>query len=143
MTCKQACAVPSSMLAEAVELCLKMLLIACAASITCWAGECKVEAICCDNEARVFIDVSVVQMGTLGAGNHYVEIQVVEEVYDAAAAKAMGLDKASYLPSLTPSLITAVHDDRGAFSFADFWMLSKVLSFTPQMTVHRFMVVAA
>lgn len=33
------------------------------------------------------------QMGTLGAGNHYAEIQVVDEVYDSAAADAMGLFK--------------------------------------------------
>jgi len=32
------------------------------------------------------------QMGTLGAGNHYAEIQVVEEVFDAAAARKMGID---------------------------------------------------
>jgi tRNA-splicing ligase RtcB len=31
------------------------------------------------------------QMGTLGAGNHYVEIQVVDEVYDMHAANRMGL----------------------------------------------------
>jgi tRNA-splicing ligase RtcB len=31
------------------------------------------------------------QCGTLGAGNHFVEVQVVEEVYDAAAADALGL----------------------------------------------------
>jgi tRNA-splicing ligase RtcB len=35
----------------------------------------------------------VVQLGTLGAGNHYAEVQVVEEVFDEAAAKAMGLKK--------------------------------------------------
>ncbi len=29
--------------------------------------------------------------GTLGAGNHYLEVQVVEHVYDEAAAAAMGL----------------------------------------------------
>ncbi len=34
-----------------------------------------------------------VQMGTLGAGNHYAEIQVVEEVFDKAAARKMGIDK--------------------------------------------------
>ena len=28
------------------------------------------------------------QMGTLGAGNHYAEVQVVDAVYDAAAAIA-------------------------------------------------------
>ena len=32
-------------------------------------------------------------MGTLGAGNHYAEIQVVEEVFDKAAARKMGIDK--------------------------------------------------
>ena len=33
------------------------------------------------------------QLGTLGAGNHYAEIQVVEEVFDPQAAKKMGIDK--------------------------------------------------
>lgn len=33
------------------------------------------------------------QCGTLGAGNHFVEAQYVEEVYDDAAAKALGLEK--------------------------------------------------
>ena len=33
------------------------------------------------------------QMGTLGAGNHYAEIQVVEEVFDKPAARKMGVDK--------------------------------------------------
>merc|ERR1719502_2453985 len=33
------------------------------------------------------------QLGTLGAGNHYAEIQVVEEVYDEFAAKKMGIDQ--------------------------------------------------
>lgn len=32
------------------------------------------------------------QMGTLGAGNHYAEIQVVDEVYDELAARKMGID---------------------------------------------------
>ncbi|XP_002156922.1 RNA-splicing ligase RtcB homolog isoform X1 [Hydra vulgaris] len=32
------------------------------------------------------------QLGTLGAGNHYAEIQVVEEIFDTHAAKRMGLD---------------------------------------------------
>ena len=31
------------------------------------------------------------QMGTLGAGNHYIEIQRVEEIYDKFAAKKMGI----------------------------------------------------
>ncbi|KAK1444442.1 hypothetical protein BgAZ_103480 [Babesia gibsoni] len=37
------------------------------------------------------------QMGTLGAGNHYAEIQVVEEVYDTYAAKAMGIDQVNQI----------------------------------------------
>lgn len=32
------------------------------------------------------------EMGTLGSGNHYLEIQVVDEIHDAAAAKAYGLE---------------------------------------------------
>jgi tRNA-splicing ligase RtcB len=32
------------------------------------------------------------QLGTLGAGNHFLEIQVVEEVYDERAARAFGID---------------------------------------------------
>uniref|UniRef100_A0A8D2ZVH9 RNA-splicing ligase RtcB homolog n=1 Tax=Scophthalmus maximus TaxID=52904 RepID=A0A8D2ZVH9_SCOMX len=32
------------------------------------------------------------QLGTLGAGNHYCEIQVVDEIYDDYAAKKMGID---------------------------------------------------
>jgi tRNA-splicing ligase RtcB len=31
------------------------------------------------------------EMGTLGSGNHYLEVQVVAEVYDEKAAQAMGL----------------------------------------------------
>lgn len=33
------------------------------------------------------------QLGTLGAGNHYAEIQVVDEIYDKFAAKKMGIDE--------------------------------------------------
>ncbi|KAK3600637.1 hypothetical protein CHS0354_031549 [Potamilus streckersoni] len=32
------------------------------------------------------------QLGTLGAGNHYAEIQVVDEIYNDFAAKKMGID---------------------------------------------------
>ncbi|NHJ13224.1 MAG: RtcB family protein [Candidatus Thorarchaeota archaeon] len=31
------------------------------------------------------------QVGTLGSGNHFLEIQLVDEIYDEAAAKAMGI----------------------------------------------------
>jgi tRNA-splicing ligase RtcB len=33
------------------------------------------------------------QLGTLGAGNHYAEIQVVDEIYDQAAATKMGIER--------------------------------------------------
>eukprot|EP00741_Cyanophora_paradoxa_P023391 tig00021580_g22597.t1 len=33
----------------------------------------------------------VSQIGTLGAGNHYAEIQFVDEIFDEAAARAMGI----------------------------------------------------
>jgi tRNA-splicing ligase RtcB len=32
------------------------------------------------------------QMGTLGAGNHFIEVEVVDEVFDVQAAQAMGLE---------------------------------------------------
>ena len=33
------------------------------------------------------------QLGTLGSGNHFLEIQVVEKIYDQVAAKAFGLEE--------------------------------------------------
>ena len=33
------------------------------------------------------------QLGTLGAGNHYAEVQVVEQIYDKHAAARMGFDR--------------------------------------------------
>lgn len=33
------------------------------------------------------------QMGTLGAGNHYAEVQVVDEIFDQKAARTMGVDR--------------------------------------------------
>lgn len=35
----------------------------------------------------------VLQLGTLGAGNHYAEIQVVDEIYDKWAACKMGIEE--------------------------------------------------
>jgi tRNA-splicing ligase RtcB (3'-phosphate/5'-hydroxy nucleic acid ligase) len=40
------------------------------------------------------------QVGTLGAGNHYLEIQVVEEVLDTAAAQVLGLAQGDVLLSV-------------------------------------------
>ncbi len=42
------------------------------------------------------------QLGTLGSGNHFVEVQVVEEIYDDAAASVMGL----FLGQLTVTVHT-------------------------------------
>ncbi|PAV76581.1 hypothetical protein WR25_19215 [Diploscapter pachys] len=33
------------------------------------------------------------QLGTLGAGNHYAEVQVIDEIYDKHAASKMGIDE--------------------------------------------------
>jgi tRNA-splicing ligase RtcB len=33
------------------------------------------------------------QLGTLGSGNHFLEIEAVEEIFDGAAAAAFGLEK--------------------------------------------------
>lgn len=32
------------------------------------------------------------QIGTLGSGNHFLEVQIVDEIFDGAAASAMGID---------------------------------------------------
>ena len=33
------------------------------------------------------------QLGTLGAGNHYAEVQVVDAIFDPAAAAKMGITR--------------------------------------------------
>ena len=40
------------------------------------------------------------EMGTLGSGNHYLEVQVVERIYDASAARAFGLRQGQILISI-------------------------------------------
>jgi tRNA-splicing ligase RtcB len=40
------------------------------------------------------------EMGTLGSGNHYLEVQVVERIYDAAVAEAFGLFEGQVLVSI-------------------------------------------
>jgi tRNA-splicing ligase RtcB len=40
------------------------------------------------------------EMGTLGSGNHYLEVQVVDRIYDAAAAEAFGLREGQILVSI-------------------------------------------
>ncbi len=43
-------------------------------------------------------------MGTLGAGNHYAEIQVVDEVFDVPAASKMGIDRVGQVGAACKSL---------------------------------------
>ena len=40
------------------------------------------------------------EMGTLGSGNHYLEVQVVERIYDAATAQAFGLREGQIVVSI-------------------------------------------
>lgn len=40
------------------------------------------------------------QLGTLGSGNHFVEVQVVDEIYDGETARAIGLEKDSVTVSI-------------------------------------------
>lgn len=40
------------------------------------------------------------EMGTLGSGNHYLEIQAVSEIFDTAAANAFGLRPGDILVSI-------------------------------------------
>jgi tRNA-splicing ligase RtcB len=40
------------------------------------------------------------EMGTLGSGNHYLEVQVVERIHDAAAAQAFGLMEGQIVVSI-------------------------------------------
>ena len=40
------------------------------------------------------------QLGTLGSGNHYLEVQVVEKVFDVQAAKAFGLFEGQVIISI-------------------------------------------
>jgi tRNA-splicing ligase RtcB len=40
------------------------------------------------------------EMGTLGSGNHYLEVQVVDHIYDTAAARAFGIATGQVLVSI-------------------------------------------
>ncbi len=40
------------------------------------------------------------QVGTLGSGNHYLEVQYVDEIYDETAARAYGIEKDSVAVSI-------------------------------------------
>lgn len=45
-----------------------------------------------DNVSKRALQRGRPQLGTLGAGNHFLEIQVVEDIYDRAAAATMGIE---------------------------------------------------
>ena len=40
------------------------------------------------------------EMGTLGSGNHYLEVQRVTDIHDAAIAKAYGLERDAIVISI-------------------------------------------
>src|SRR5256885_9384366 len=44
-----------------------------------------------DADSRQPIERGMRQLGSLGSGNHFVEVQTVDEVYDAAVAERLGL----------------------------------------------------
>ncbi len=58
----------------------------------CEAGGCLEEADAATVSARAK-ERGKPQLGTLGSGNHFLEIQFVEEIHDPEAARAMGLYK--------------------------------------------------
>lgn len=45
-----------------------------------------------DKVSRRALERGRPQLGTLGAGNHFLEIQVVEDIYDRESAKILGID---------------------------------------------------
>lgn len=45
-----------------------------------------------DKVSRRALERGRPQLGTLGAGNHFLEIQIVQDIYDREAAKVMGID---------------------------------------------------
>ena len=53
----------------------------------------RMEGANTDFVSNLALDRGMDQVGTLGSGNHFVEIQAVDEVYDAEAAEIMGLKK--------------------------------------------------
>lgn len=48
-----------------------------------------------EDVSKYAIERGVPQMGTLGSGNHFIEIQRVTEIYDEEAAKVFGIEKDS------------------------------------------------
>lgn len=46
-----------------------------------------------DKVSRRAIERGMPQLGTLGSGNHFLEVQVVQEIYDTRFAKALGIER--------------------------------------------------
>jgi len=46
-----------------------------------------------DKVSKKAIERGLPQLGTLGSGNHFLEVQVVEEIYNPRIAKAMGIEQ--------------------------------------------------
>src|SRR5439155_23558093 len=46
-----------------------------------------------DAVTKTAIQRGIKQLGSLGSGNHFCEVQVVDSVYDAEAAKVLGIDQ--------------------------------------------------
>ncbi|MFH1424215.1 MAG: RtcB family protein [archaeon] len=53
-----------------------------------------------ENVSRTAKQRQFKQIGTLGSGNHYLEVQYVDEIFDEVAAKAYGLEKGQILVSI-------------------------------------------
>jgi tRNA-splicing ligase RtcB len=49
---------------------------------------------CAEDVSDRALERGIPQLGTLGAGNHFLEIQKVQKVYDEAAARAFGIEAA-------------------------------------------------
>lgn len=50
------------------------------------------------------------QLGTLGSGNHFIEIQVVDEIYEQAAARAFGIEQ-------TGQILILIHTGSRGFGY--------------------------
>lgn len=50
-----------------------------------------------ENVSKRAIERGVPQLGTLGSGNHFIEIQKVTDIYDEEAAKVFGIEKNSFV----------------------------------------------
>jgi tRNA-splicing ligase RtcB len=46
-----------------------------------------------DAVTKTAIQRGIKQLGSLGSGNHFCEVQVIDSIYDAEAAKALGIDQ--------------------------------------------------